>query len=850
MGTRIQALGRIRPGWNGCARLPGAIGAIGSICCLLVALLAGCDMTNDRIAAHLARADALVAENRGLEALLELRSAAQLAPDDPSITLRVAEISVEYGYFGDGIDFYRDYHALVPDDDMRTIALARLLRHEAPDEANELLDGVLARDPGNSDAWLARAHLALAADDTRAAARHVGRARSIDPQNPEVYWTLARTHEARIRAIRRRSGPRLHSPRIYEDALDAYEKYSQKGGERKLMALLYRADLLARLPKRTSDARHAYEMAIRSAAGTGTHHEKIRVMRRASRYARRYSFPQLESLALEAWVEIAPDDLHAWELLASIESGDATHAQRTYDQMLRMTPENPAAHVLYARHIAQEEGARAGLEYLRGRLGKDLDDAVLWTGIVNLEFASGRRADAARSLRKLRERFPDRHATELLAAHNLIAEARWEEAIQILRAANESQDSIEGQRLLARAALSRGRYEEAMAAIDRAMELERGQTPQQLRVKAEILAAQGEHRAAALTLHRINRTEPLTHDDNLRMARAYYDARAGGVGRRILSELLEIDPANKAAALEFARREHVQPEMREQARAHAERALGAKPDDLELLTALVELDLIDDHVDSALIRINLAVGRKPRSAELYLLRARVLLSVSRFKKARNDAERALAVDPGAKEEALEILSLVYTSSANPQAGILALGKADAQGALSPDRLVLLGRLYLHVGDDAKALATYERAFEAGSRLTMLRNDLAYLLARTGRDLERALALAREASEAPGQALSAADTLGYVYLRLGQPDAAFWQFRYVTANADPPLAEYHYHLALALLALDREAEAGKALKRALNINPQFSSADTARAHLVRISEAGTEAAAQIPTPRSG
>ena len=196
---------------------------------------------------------------------------------------------------------------------------------------------------------------------------------------------------------------------------------------------------------------------------------------------------------------------------------------------------------MLARFLARLQGLGAGLEHLRERLGAELDDAVLLSGILDLQFASGRKADAARTLRELRTRFPDRHQTELLAARNLIAERRFEEAIRVLEAANERHETAEGQRMLARTALALGRYADATAAVRRAEVLDRGASPDNLRLLARILAAQDDPGAAARTLLRISRSEPLSYEDRLMMARAHYDARAGGVGRHMLGELLEID---------------------------------------------------------------------------------------------------------------------------------------------------------------------------------------------------------------------------------------------------------------------------------------------------------------------
>ena len=135
-------------------------------------------------------------------------------------------------------------------------------------------------------------------------------------------------------------------------------------------------------------------------------------------------------------------------------------------------------------------------------------------------------------------------------------------------------------------------------------------------------------------------------------------------------------------------------------------------------------------------------------------------------------------------------------------------------------LVLLAHLYLRNGQLQTARPLYERALTEGSELTILKNDLAYLLALEGEDFDRALKLARLAVDTSEKSLTTADTLGYVYLQSGAYEAAYWQFRFVTGEADPPRAEYWYHLGLAPIELNRTDEARQALVEALKITPNF------------------------------
>jgi len=156
-----------------------------------------------------------------------------------------------------------------------------------------------------------------------------------------------------------------------------------------------------------------------------------------------------------------------------------------------------------------------------------------------------------------------------------------------------------------------------------------------------------------------------------------------------------------------------------------------------------------------------------------------------------------------------------------------LEKASEEGKLTADRTALLARLQMHSGQSDRAIELYERALQAGSKLHHVKNDLAVLLAEQGRDLERAERLAQLAVDSPGEQIDANDTLGFVYLKQGKPSVAYWKFRYVIDNATEPRAEYHYHLALALIEMDRAEEARKALDSALEVEPLFEPAQQLR-----------------------
>jgi len=219
------------------------------------------------------------------------------------------------------------------------------------------------------------------------------------------------------------------------------------------------------------------------------------------------------------------------------------------------------------------------------------------------------------------------------------------------------------------------------------------------------------------------------------------------------------------------------------------------------------------------VRVNQALARRPRDPRLYALRARLMLAMGSAKKARADAERALALTPGRGDEALEVLITLAELSPDPQNVIASLEKQRADGKLTLHRKVILGRMLARTGRAEEGLALFEEALEQGGRFTKLKADTAYLLVLLGGDLDRAEALAREAVAAPGEQVFAADVLGHVYMAKGLFAAAMYQFQFAAEHARPANPDYLLHLGQALERMSRPEQARDAYARALEIDPK-------------------------------
>lgn len=812
------------PGGSRIARIAKA-GALRWLLTSLLALgLASCGLGSDRVSQHLSRADDLLEEGYGREAIIELRAAAQLAPDDREISLRVAKTAARFGFYAEAIEYYGDAHDQDPGDDETTLELARLLIHEDPERSDALVDSVLKRDPKHARALLVQAESALAAGRVPDARRLAEVAQQQAPDDPDVYWVMAHVYEARVRAIRIRASAGIRDRESLDLILDSYATYLEKGGEQKIAAALGRARAIGSWAGLEAETHAAYLAAIELATDEGAIEERLQVLGAASTYANRIHDVELERTALRAWLEIDPHSIAVWEMLARVPGPDGSdRSESVFAEMFAANPGNPSAHVIYANHLARTGGYVGAIEHLEKQIGSGMDDAVLLTGIVNIQHAERRPLDAARTLTRMRRDFGDRPATALLVARQQITDNRPDEAVATLQASIARMETAEAQRLLARAELKQQHYENALVAVKRALELNDGSPADNLRLKARIETSIGDNRQAAITLRQVQRIEPLTPDDQLQLARALYGSGGAIHGRRILESMLAGQDPSPEAALELARRELDNPNRHDRVIEHLEAVHKRNPANIEILDALISDDLANDRPRDAMARATRSIVRRPRDGRLYLSRARIFMAVGRPPDAALEAQRALAVSSEVSDEAYELLASIYLSAPDPAEVIEMLEKRDASGDATPDQIALLARLHLATGDREGARALYERALAEGSNLVLLKNDLAYLLAESGEDLERALELARDAADAPGEQLTAADTLGFVYLQSGRHDAAFWQFRFVTQAADPPIAEFYYHLGLSLMKLERMDEARIALARALEIQPAYPAA---------------------------
>ncbi len=136
------------------------------------------------------------------------------------------------------------------------------------------------------------------------------------------------------------------------------------------------------------------------------------------------------------------------------------------------------------------------------------------------------------------------------------------------------------------------------------------------------------------------------------------------------------------------------------------------------------------------------------------------------------------------------------------------GHVDASG--------MLIHMLENTGELERATDVAEASYAAFPDDPLAANNLAWVLACQGRDLDRCLVLAKDASRRRPSVASVVSTLGWVYHVRGDHEMAILQLHRATMVA-PDEGEYHYLLGVAYFAADKVAEGKASLVRAMELS---------------------------------
>lgn len=382
------------------------------------------------------------------------------------------------------------------------------------------------------------------------------------------------------------------------------------------------------------------------------------------------------------------------------------------------------------------------------------------------------------------------------------------------------------------AALELGQRERAISEFREAVRVDETETDAALYL-ANIHYSLGQHKAALQFadrhIHKRPYVEPTAHVIAARSAFALGQAeRAEGY----LKNLKARDPRNPASYVEFAAIKRKQ----EGSAAAVDVLLSSEldlddPANIEALRPLISDYMSLGMTDKALARVRSAQKTHSDSLVLIDLEARVLARSKRPEEARKAAERGLALQAD-YAPSLEILGTLARADGDLDSAVSYFERASVSDPENAEYAYLAAQTELMKGESNKAISGLRKTLAIDPGHIGANNDLAWLLASNGKDLDEALELALRAVRR-GRSAETLDTLGYVHLQKGNAEEAV-DVLDKALEAMPNSPSIEYRLGKALIANGDKDRAKAVLTKALE-TPSFPEAEAARQELAKLQE---------------
>jgi tetratricopeptide (TPR) repeat protein len=218
-------------------------------------------------------------------------------------------------------------------------------------------------------------------------------------------------------------------------------------------------------------------------------------------------------------------------------------------------------------------------------------------------------------------------------------------------------------------------------------------------------------------------------------------------------------------------------------------------------------------------------GSPEHLAVIYNLKGGLFLATHDMTQAQEAFQKAIESDPEYLKPYFALARIFLQNKQEDEA----IAQYETVLSKNPQQAgphMLLGTIYDMQRKFDLSEKHYRRALEISPDFAPAANNLAYLMASEGKNLDEALGFAQRAKEKLPDDPSIMDTLGWVYYQKGLYDSAIREFS-DSLEKMPDNATLHYHLGLAYFKKDKKELAKAQLDKALQLNPKFDGAEDAQ-----------------------
>jgi tetratricopeptide (TPR) repeat protein len=255
------------------------------------------------------------------------------------------------------------------------------------------------------------------------------------------------------------------------------------------------------------------------------------------------------------------------------------------------------------------------------------------------------------------------------------------------------------------------------------------------------------------------------------------------------------------------------------------------PKDLRGLGGLVQTLTAQKQFPEAAKEVDKALASDPDRVDLKIMRGNLLITNEHFDDAIKQFQELVDKDPK-NANLLYRLGESYRLKGDINTAIDVIRKATVAAPNDPGPLMQLGLLMEGTGKRDQAKPIYEQILKIMPDHFVALNNLAYIKAEEGTDLDQALTMAQKALQKQPTSTDVADTLGWIYIKKNLSDDAVRVYKDLVAK-QPANPVFHYHFGMALMQKGDRPSARRELEEALKNKPSKDDGQKIRETLSQI-----------------
>jgi tetratricopeptide (TPR) repeat protein len=461
------------------------------------------------------------------------------------------------------------------------------------------------------------------------------------------------------------------------------------------------------------------------------------------------------------------------------------HAREQYEAAIKAFPKDRN---IYQKRLvelyATETKAPQANELLATILKDNPKDTDAIAMRAALQLTTGNQAQinvAANDLQALVTKMPQNHLLRFNLARALVAKGDIESArIQLEDAIKIRPDFIAARELLGRIYLNTGDPSKGLKAADEILALDHNSLSGHL-MRSSALIQIGDRDKARQELDAITRAFPENMDARYQVGMLAYQEKDYKRAEEVFRELYKKNPRDfrgLAGLTETLASEGHLPEVVKM----WEDASKAEPQRRDLKMAVANVYVRSNRSDEAIKIYQSLLEKEPKSPDL-------LIHLAESERLKGDLNQAID-------------GFRRCSQAAPN---------------NTQCLIELGLLMEATGKRDQAKPIYEQILRIKPDFPVALNNLAYIKAEEGADLDQALSMAQRAMQKEPNSPQIADTLGWIYIKKNLSEDAIRVFRELVVK-NPNDSSFHYHYGMALLQKGDKPSAKRELQTAMKNHP--------------------------------